>query len=278
MPKSTAAILLVFLVMASPAAEAQEFPTIYLPFLEQADVVVDGDLAEWKGAAFSDGVWDIDRLRYAPWFDEGRRNRLTDHGDEPHPHDDLRARYYTAWDDTYLYFGAEVVDNVNDVEDPAPADRRWYFKDSICWFMEAPRDGAPEWFGRGDNAFCFLADASYPSFGAWWRHGTPTETYVEEAIPAEAVEYRLQMDPWETGRGDFILEARVEMALVFPTSDPRWQPPVVGDAYSITVIHCDPDGGGYGGHFMVYGNGDNDAEWSRAILTPPLEPLERLPE
>jgi hypothetical protein len=41
---------------------------------------------------------------------------------------------------------------VNDVDDRAHADRRWYYKDSICWFIEAPRDDALEWFGQGDNA------------------------------------------------------------------------------------------------------------------------------
>ena len=44
---------------------------------------VDGDLSDWKDSAFTDGVWDIERLRHAPWFD-AKRNRLTDHGDELH--------------------------------------------------------------------------------------------------------------------------------------------------------------------------------------------------
>src|SRR5690242_14816137 len=78
---------------------------------------IDGDLSEWKSVAFTDGLWDLARVRHAPWFDPAI-NRLTDHGGEPSPVDDLRARYYLAWDETYLYFGAEVHDNINDTNDP----------------------------------------------------------------------------------------------------------------------------------------------------------------
>ena len=86
--------------------------------------MIDGNLDEWKQAAHHDGVWDIYRLRHASWYDGGARNRLTDQApEEPALEDDLRARYYMAWDETYLYFGAEVHDNVNDVDDPDPAPR-----------------------------------------------------------------------------------------------------------------------------------------------------------
>ena len=272
-----ASIALLIIVGKPDSARAQDLAKLYVPYLAQPPVI-DGDLAEWKDFAFNDGVWDINRLRHASWYDEGRRNRLTDHDDEPRPEDDLRARYYISWDDHNLYLGAEVVDNVNDVDDPAPADRRWYYKDSICWFIEAPHDDAPEWFGQGDNAFCFVIDEDRPSYATWWRHGAPGQTYIEEPIPSEAVDYSIQFDPWGTGPADFVLEARVAMAATFPKSDPRWRPPQVGDEYSLNIVHCDPDGGDYGGHFMVYGDGDDDATWSRLILVGPQEPIERLPE
>ena len=56
---------------------------------------IDGDLSEWKSVAFTDGLWDLARLRHAPWFDPAI-NRLTDHGGEPSPEEDLQARYYLA--------------------------------------------------------------------------------------------------------------------------------------------------------------------------------------
>ena len=269
--------LLLALLLATPAA-AQELPRIYVPYLADAPVI-DGDLGEWKDAAHHDGVWDIHRLRHTSWFDGGARNRLTDQADpEPPPEDDLRARYYLAWDDAYLYFGAEVHDNVNDVDDPAHAPRRWMFKDAVCWFIEAPRDAAPERFGRGDNAFCFVADAAMPDYGAWWRYGTPTERYLEAPLSDDAATYALRFDPWGSGAADFVLEARVRMDAVFPTSEPRWTPPAAGDEYGLMIVHTDPDGGGYGGHFMVYGDGDDDSTWGRIILVGEQDPIERRPE
>ncbi len=248
-------------------------PPIPLPRLEQAPRI-DGDLADWKDRAFHDGVWDIHRLRHSPWYDP-KVNRLTDHGNEPRPEEDLSAHYYMAWDDKYLYLGAEVHDNVNDVDDPDHKPERWYYKDAICWFIEAPRRGLSQKFGRGDNAFCFVADARKPPYGAWWRHGNAAKTYLEEPIPQRAVDYVLHMDPWITGRGDFVLEARVEMAPTLGQSDPEWRPPKIGDKYGLEIVHTDPDGGAYGGHFLIYGKGDNDATWGRAKLVGPLRPVER---
>lgn len=230
---------------------------------------IDGDLAEWKHRAFSDGVWDIARLRNSPWFDP-RVNRLTDHGNEPAPEDDLAARYYVAWDDRYLYLGAEVRDNVNDVSDPQHEPKRWYFKDAICWFIEAPREPVAKKFGQGDNAFCFVIDTKRPPYGAWWRHGAPGKTYVEE--PLTVADYTIRM----TGHNaDFVLEARVPLSATFGKSDPRWTAPKIGDVYSLEIVHTDPDGGDYGGHFIIYGKGDDDSTWSPMTLTGPIEAPER---
>jgi hypothetical protein len=266
--------LIGFLALTATATWSIPGYRINVPLLQQAPAI-DGDLSEWKDLSFSDGVWDLDRLRHTPWF-QPWRNRLTDHGDEPRPEADLRARYYIAWDAEYLYLGAEVHDNRNDVEDDQHEDKRWYFKDCICWFIEAPRDEEDERFGQGDNAFCFLADRTRPDYGAWWRHGAPGQTYIEEKLPADSFEYSLRFDPWGESPADYILEARVKMAPTLGVSDPRWTPPKVGDAYGLEIVHTDPDGGPYGGHFIVYGTGDDDITWGRMILSGPLAPHERL--
>src|SRR5688572_24942854 len=49
---------------------------------------IDGDLSDWKRNAFSDGLWDINRLAHSPWYDP-KINRITDHGNEPAPEEDL---------------------------------------------------------------------------------------------------------------------------------------------------------------------------------------------
>src|SRR5262249_48611691 len=138
-----------------------------------------------------------------------------------------------------------------------------------------PADETSERFGAGDNAFCFVIDPAKPVHGAWWRHGTPTATYVEEPIPESAVRYAIRMDPWERGKGDFVLEARVALAPTLGRSDPRWHPPQPGDVYRLEIVHTDPDGGSYGGHFLLYGQGDDDATWGKMVLTGPIQPLER---
>jgi hypothetical protein len=253
-----------------PAAHVVRVPRLEKP------PRIDGDLSEWKPVAFSDGLWDLVRLGQAPWFDPAI-NRLTDHGGEPAPEEDLRARYFLAWDEAYFYFGAEVHDNVNDAVDPLHEPKRWYYKDAVCLFLEAPADRMSEKFGEGDHAFCFVIDPAKPPYGAWWRHGTLTTTYVEEAIPGPAVDYAIRMDPWKRGGGDFILEARVAMASTLGKGDPRWHSPRPGDVYGLEIVHTDPDGGDYGGHFLLYGRGDDDATWGRMVLTGPLRPIERRP-
>ncbi len=246
-----------------------------VPRLEKSPVI-DGDLTEWKYLAFTDGLWDILRLRRTPWYDPAI-NRLTVHGAEPPAEEDLQARYYTAWDEKYLYLGAEIRDNVNDVTDPQHEPKRWYYKDAICWFIEAPRGGAAKKFGEGDNAFCFVIDAARPPYGAWWRHGAPGKTYVEEPLPKTAVAYAIRRNPWGGGGGDFILEARVEMAPTLGVSSPKWRAPRPGDVYGLEIVHTDPDGGDYGGHFLLYGRGDDDSTWGSMMLTGPIQPVARKP-
>jgi hypothetical protein len=113
-----------------------------------------------------------------------------------------------------------------------------------------------------------------PKYGAWWRHGDATRTYIEEPLGG-AVDYAVKRH----GRGgDFTLEVRVNMRATLGKSSPAWREPREGDEYSVEVVHTDPDGGGYGGHLMIWGNGDDDATWSPMRLTGAKKPVERLPQ
>ena len=238
-----------------------------IPFLENPPQI-DGDLQEWQTLAFHDGLWDLHRVSQTPWYNP-RRNRLADHGESGSLRDDLQARYYLGWDSTYFYFGAEVWDNINDTDDPKHAPKRWYYKDAIAFFIEAPRDRLPETFGSGDHSFAFIADTTYPTYGAWWRRGTLDTNYLETPLPAEAVDYRITMNPWSRSEADYILEARVRMEATFGQGDTRWTPPSIGDRYSLMIVHCDPDGGAYGGHLLLYGRGDRDQDWAEIQLAGP---------
>jgi len=255
----------ILLIASARMAGWTEEGVISVPRLSQPPVI-DGDLSEWKARAFTDGEWTMDRLQQTPWYDP-ERNRLTIHENESPLDEDLRATYYVAWDQEYLYLGAEGHDNVNDVVDPAHEDKRWYYKDCVCWFIEAPRDQKSESFGQGDHAFCFVIDATFPPYAAWWRHGSADRRYLEEPLPAAAVDFQLRMNPWGESEADFVLEARVHMAATFSQSDPNWTPPRIGDTYGLEIVHTDPDGGDYGGHFLVYGKGDDDATWGEMVLS-----------
>jgi hypothetical protein len=278
MSRSTCSIIVVLLVGSAsglaalerwdPARDPLRIPRLAAP------PVIDGDLSEWKGLAFSDGLWDIFRIRQTPWYNPDV-NRLTDHGGEPSAEDDLQARYYTAWDETNFYFGAEVKDNVNDIQDPNHEPKRWYFKDAVCWFIEAPADARADKFGLADHTFCFVIDPAKPPYGAWWTHGSAKKTFIEEPIPREAVDYAIRMNPWKRSPADFILEARVAMAPTLGRGDPRWHAPRVGDVYRLEIVHTDPDGGDYGGHIILYGDGGNPATWGHMILAGPTSPIER---
>jgi hypothetical protein len=266
---STAALFLLLLLQCSAQEDWRDCYPIRVPRLKSAPII-DGDLSDWKAFAFNDGLWDIDRLRHTPWFDPAI-NRLTDHGSESSPPDDLNAHYFIAWDREYLYLGAEVHDNVNDVSDPQHEPKRWYFKDAVCWFIEAPRHNLSKKFGQGDNAFCFVIDTLKPSYGAWWRHGDQMRTYIEEPLSADAVNYAIRMNPWKRNGADFILEARVKMSATFAKSDPGWQNPEERDEYGLEIVHTDPDGGDYGGHLIIYGRGDDDSTWGKMTLVGPVK-------
>ena len=243
--------------MAAPPPLA---PSIKIPKLSQAPII-DGNLDDWKSQAFTDGLWDMERVRTTPWY-QSKKNRLTDHGDEPSETEDLNARYYMAWDAQFLYLGADVTDNKNDVSESKHAPKRWYYKDAIAWFIEAPRDTLTEVFQQGNHGFAFVIDTTRPDYGVWWRHGDAETQFIEEALPAEAYEFALKMTP----KG-YLLEAKIDMTQTFKPGDPAWKSPQEGDEYGLMIVHCDPDGGEYGGHMLIYGKNDTDKTWSTVVLS-----------
>ncbi len=233
-----------------------------IPFLKQAPVI-DGDLSEWKEKAFSDGIWNLERVKSSSWY-EPKRNKLIVHEHEDSNQIDLQATYYIAWDNEYIYLGAEVTDNINDTMDAKHEPKRWYYKDAIAWFFETPCDSVSESFGDGDHAFCFVIDDAMPEYGAWWRHGNAKESYIEEPIPQEGRAYAIQMNPWNQNEADYILEAKVHMKTTLGKDSENWTSPENNECIRMMIVHCDPDGAEYGGHLLIYGKGDNDSTWMKA--------------
>ncbi|MEL6675680.1 MAG: hypothetical protein AAFR61_25965 [Bacteroidota bacterium] len=243
-------------VEAQPEVQAEAF---LLPRLGSPPSI-DGDLGDWKDQAFHDGVWDIFRLEQSPWYEPGR-NRLTQHGEQDRLAEDLESRYYMAWDKDFLYLGAIVHDNFLDTIPHKPEPRRWYYKDCVAWFVEAPGDTLNESFGQGDHGFCFVIDPTKRWNNAWWRHGNPDTTFLEEPLPAGAVDWEITLETLPTGLR-YELEVRLTWEKLFPSADPDWSPPEQGHRYRMMIVHTDPDGGDYGGHFLIHGKGDPDESWA----------------
>ena len=100
---------------AAHLSSAESFDVPKLP--AGTTVTIDGDLSDWKDQAQDfNGIWTIQRVAQQPWYTTC--NMWNDTGLEPAgtalTSEDLAVQYYMAWDDDFLYFGAEVLDNVYD--------------------------------------------------------------------------------------------------------------------------------------------------------------------
>lgn len=257
-------LLIGFTLNTSSALIAQSEQERIIPRLSHRPNI-DGDLNDWKKEAFSEGEWDMDRIKKSNWYSP-KRNRLVLDAGEDSTELDLLAEYYLAWDEEYLYFGAEVKDNVHDVQESNHEAKRWYYKDAIALFIEFPIDSLPEKFESGDHAFCFVIDTTMPDYGAWWRHGSEEGSYQETPLPALSVDYQIKMNPWNRSKADYILEARIDLKSTVGESSDSWTGLNVSDYVGLMIVHCDPDGGEYGGHMLIYGQGDNDATWTKMRL------------
>jgi len=85
----------------------------------------------------------------------------------------------------------------------------------------------------------------------------------------------MRMNPRGRSPGNFVLEARIELAVTLGRADRRWSPPKEGEVSSLGIVHTDLDGGDYGGHLLIHGSGDADATWTPIRLTGPINPILR---
>ena len=77
------------------------------------------------------------------------------------------------------------------------------------------------------------------------------------------------------GGAGYVLEAKVNLAQILPEGDRHAHAPQFGDQYGLMLVHCDPDGAAYGGHLLIYGNGDMDNGWGEFELVGPKLPLRK---
>lgn len=261
--KKRASLILLIAALVGCRSGAQESGLVF-PKLD-IEPVIDGDLSEWKDEAFDSGVWDLERIAVSPYVT--KRNRLVvDEGEDTNDVD-LKSNYYLAWKGDWLYFGAEVVDNVNDVVESKHEPKRWYYKDAIALFLEVPKDSLAEKFEKGDHGFAFVIDTSYPDYGAWWRHGGENQSYIEEPLPNSMTSYKVRMAPTPDGVASYVLEARINVREAVGAPIQPWGRYQGGERYGFMIVHCDPDGGEYGGHLLIYGKGDLDSSWEEMTFS-----------
>ena len=74
------------------------------------------------------------------------------------------------------------------------------------------------------------------------------------------------MKPWNRSPADYILEARVARSLLVPEQGLD-AGSITSNSIGMMIVHCDPDGGEYGGHLLIYGKGDDDSTWSEFKLS-----------
>ena len=75
------------------------------------------------------------------------------------------------------------------------------------------------------------------------------------------MDWEIKLETLPTGLR-YELEVRLAWEPLFPATDPDWTSPEKGHRYRMMIVHTDPDGGDYGGHFLIHGKGDPDESWA----------------
>ena len=234
-----------------------------------ATVTIDGDLSEWRDwASDLGGAWTIQRIEQQPWLTAC--NQWADHGMEPEgtalTPEDLRTVNYLAWDDNFLYFGAEVFDNVFD--DGTAADGA--IQDGVGLFLDG--------FHDGDGRPWVLGDAQF----FHWPNGGPTRPLTRIRVFDDAGEDimlaeldaivepndMLTIPPVDPTAHNFVdpYGANWTFEVKYPIADvfaPFWpnNVPAVGTTWGVMVIIIDPDGtSGWGSQFCLFNGGDGNED------------------
>jgi signal transduction histidine kinase/ligand-binding sensor domain-containing protein/CheY-like chemotaxis protein len=230
--------------------------------VEQAQTppVIDGEIQDWahvQWVRFAPDAPHVSNLPNSGLRNDGPAELVGTAGTAA----DLSGAFALQWDEQWIYLAAQVTDNVHDVQQGNP--REWYFRDAVSLFLAVPPDDdGPDW-NRGDHAFSFAADPTYPDYARWWRHGSDSG---QQEVPAPA-ETRLAVVLGDGG--DYALEAAIPMSAL-ATSD--WLPPFSGRAARFMLLVSDSDGGprtDLGGQLLYGGDDDNDTRWAKLRFVPP---------
>ena len=75
------------------------------------------------------------------------------------------------------------------------------------------------------------------------------------------------MEPSSEGPASYVLEAKIHFTQLTGAPIRPLGRYSGGERYGFMIVHCDPDGGEYGGHLLIYGKGDLDSTWEEMIFS-----------
>jgi hypothetical protein len=256
------------LLATSASAHLAGATTIEAPMLSfKPDI--DGDLSDWEDLAFTDGIWDIQRLQQQPYF--GACSGIFDSGEEPEgtPETaaDLSGEYFEAWDMDGIYLGVKTTDNVHDVTSSTGSSNDWWIKDTCAWYFDVLHDGDGVPYLVGDTTLSFIADDTYPVEGKAWDHGSADGFMQGDILPDDVI-YAVSIDA-VTGT-NYVIEAFVPFASTLQAIGAEFQPAVGLTVGGGMIVHTDADGGDqdFGGQFCINSTGDDDGEWGDWLFAP----------
>jgi hypothetical protein len=115
-----AVVVLASAIVANTASARLEDEWWETPKLPAGTMVtIDGDPSEWVDFAYTDGVWDWDRITQQAWYtpdvSSSPPGATGPHeGAEAGTSDDFSWEHFSAWDDTGIYVAFMVTDNIWD--------------------------------------------------------------------------------------------------------------------------------------------------------------------
>ena len=267
-----AVVVLASVVAANTASARIDFTWDTPKLPAGMTVTIDGDASEWMDYAYTDGVWDHERISGQPWFNpEGvvlaPSATGPDEGEEAGTSDDFSFEAWVAWADDGVYIAVHAVDNIWDVHSVGPDSPSFADSDVVGVFTDSKG-------GFGDTR-----TPGYASY--WWRVGSGSTTGdgpedLKRAIAslcADCTEqFQAEATPEAEGRGivdpvgaspnalggDWMFEGRIRWE-GWTARDANWVPPYEGREMGWAWLIIDADGAKLDG--LYYVGGSNASAW-----------------
>ena len=245
-------------------------------------MTLDGDPSEWTDFAYTDGVWDWDRIIAQPWYNPAGANSPPsatgpDEGAEAGTPDDFSVEFWSAWDDQGVVIAASATDNIWDVHSVG-ADSPSYVNSDVVAIQTDSNGGFIERDQPGFNSY-------------WWRVGSGATDGTADDMTRSIISlepgnreqfHGAAANPHQHGRGivdpvgvspnalggSWVFEARVNWE-AWTFSNPEWVTPFEGREMGWQWLFTDADGATRDNIFLIAQEGEsthpNEAGWTTFV-------------